>query len=137
MKNKGSLRHWTRPYETGRNVTTDAVWCYGVGPVAETGRYWENAAKFKPLTNVDFSVLINVPGQCKMITLEESKHRWGKLSVLSLQLFCISTQTIKNLGKNLAGLTTESVARVVSFKEVSLISKHERGTDACLTSSEC
>lgn len=36
------------------------MWCYGFGPVAETGHYWENAAKFKPLTNVDFSVLINV-----------------------------------------------------------------------------
>lgn len=137
MKNKGSLRHWSRPYETGRNVTTDAVWCSGLGPVAETGHYWENAAKFKPLTNVDFWVLINVPGQCKMITLEESKHGWGKLSVLSLQLFCISIQKIKNLGKNLSGLTTESVARVASFNEVSLIFKQERGTDARLTSSEC
>lgn len=113
------------------------MWCYGFGPVAETGHYWENAAKFKPLTNVDFSVLINVLGQCKMKTLEESKYGWGELSVLSLQLFCISIQKIKNLGKNLSGLTTESVARVVSFQEVSLISKQEWGTDACLTSSEC
>ena len=72
-----------------------------------------------------------------MTTLEESKYGWGELSVLYLQLFCISIQKIKNLGKNLPGLTTESVAREVSFKEVSLISKQEWGTDACLTSSEC